>query len=130
MVSSPNITVVRRLLAALHDRDEQAVAAELHPDIEALGARGRKRGIEEVVAWAKPSSDGHLVSSVVEDEVLAVGEEWVAVGARRIWTWVESGEQADVEGFGVLFRVRDGKVVSWDQTFGSITDAIAGIPAS
>ena len=26
----------------------------------------------EVVAWAKPSSDGHLVSSVVEDEILEV----------------------------------------------------------
>ena len=130
MDSSPNIRVVRRLLSALHDRDEEAVAAELHPEIEALGARGRKRGIDEVVGWAKPTSDGHLVSSVVEDEILDVGEEWVAVGARRIWTWVESGEQADVEGFGVLYRIRDGKVVSWDQTFGSIADAIAGIPAS
>ena len=126
---SSNITVVRRLLAALHDRDEEAVAAELHPEIEALGARGRKRGIEEVVAWAKPSSDGGLVSSVVEDEVREVGGEWVAVGARRMWTWAESGELADEEGFGVLFGIRDGKIVSWDQTFGSITDAIDAIPA-
>jgi ketosteroid isomerase-like protein len=123
-----NVTVVRRLLAALHDRDEQAVAAELHPEIEAVGARGPKRGIEEVVGWAKPSSDGQLVSSVVEDEVLEVGAEWVAVGARRQWTWVESGELADSEGFGVLYRIRDGKIVSWNQTYGSLADAIDAIP--
>ncbi len=116
-------------MAALHDRDEDAVAAELHPEIEAVGARGRKTGIAEVVAWAKPSSDGHLVSSVAEDEVREVGGEWVAVGARRIWTWVESGEPADEETFGVLYRLRDGKVVSWNQTYGSLADAIDAIPA-
>ena len=129
LTPSPNIVVVRRLLAALHDRDEEAVAAELHPEIEAVGARGLKQGIDEVVAWAKPSSDGHLVSSVVEDDVREVGSEWVAVGARRVWTWVESGEEADVQGFGVLFRIRDGKVVSWNQTYGSLADAIDAIPA-
>ncbi len=51
-------------------------------------------------------------------------EEWVAVAARRLWTWSESSEVADEEQFGVLFRIEDGLVIHWDQTFGSMTDAI------
>ena len=126
-LSTPTETV-EGLLAALRERDEERVAAHLHPAVEAFGARGRKRGIPEVVAWAKPSADGHLVSSVEVDELRAVGG-WVAVGARRIWTWAETGEVADDEPFGVLFGLRDGKVVSWNQTYASLADAIEAIPA-
>ena len=126
---SSNVTAVRRLISALHDRDEEGVAAQLHPDVEAIGARGRKRGVEEVVAWAKPSVDGHLVSRVEVDEVREAGDEWVAVGARRLWVWAEGGDVADEEPFGVLYRVRDGLVVSWDQTFGSLAEALDAIPA-
>jgi limonene-1,2-epoxide hydrolase len=121
--------VVERLHAALHARDEAAVAAELHPEVEAVGARGVKKGPAEVVAWAKPTVDGHLVSSVKVDEAREVAGEWVAVAARRIWSWTETGDVADEEPFGVLFRIRDGKVVSWNQTYGSMTDAIDAIPA-
>ncbi len=124
-----NIEVVGRLLAALRSRDEARVAAELHPEVEAVGARGHKHGIEEVVAWAKPSVDGHLVSSVEVDEVREVTGEWVAVAARRLWSWTETGDVADEQGFGVLFRIRDSKVVSWNQTYDSLADAIDAIPA-
>ena len=124
-----NIEVVKRLLAGLRARDEAAVAAELHPDVEAIGSRGLKRGPAEVIAWAKPSVDGHLVSSVEVDEIREVAGEWVAVAARRLWKWTETGDVADEEPFGVLYRIRDGKVVSWNQTYGSMTDAIYAIPA-
>jgi limonene-1,2-epoxide hydrolase len=127
---SPNAEIVERLLAALRARDEAAVVAELHPEVEAVGARGLKQGPAEVVAWAKPSVDGALVSSVEVDELREVAGEWVAVAARRLWTWTETGDVADEEPFGVLFRIRDGKVVSWNQTYGSMTDAIDAIPAS
>ena len=97
--------------------------------MEAVGARGLKKGPAEVVAWAKPSVEGHLVSSVEVDEIREVAGEWVAVAARRLWSWTETGDLADEEPFGVLFRIRDGKVVSWNQTYGSMTDAIDAIPA-
>jgi hypothetical protein len=118
------------LLAALRARDESAVAAELHPEVEAVGARGVKKGPAEVVAWAKPSVDGDLVSSVEVDEIREVAGEWVAVAARRLWSWTETGDVADEEPFGVLFGLRDGKVVSWNQTYGSLADAIDAIPYS
>ena len=121
---------VYRLLRALRRRDTDAVAAQLHPDVEAHGARGIKRGVEEVVAWAKPSTEGALVSSVEVDQILDVAEEWVAVAARRRWTWAETGELAEEEPFGVLFRVHDRKVIDWNQTYGSITDAVDAIPVS
>jgi CO dehydrogenase nickel-insertion accessory protein CooC1 len=121
--------VVERLLAALRDRDEEAVAVELHPDVEAIGRRGTKRGIDAVVAWAKPSVDGALVSAVEVDEIREIGSEWVAVAARRLWRWSESRELADEEPFGVLFRVCEGRVVSWDQTHRSLAGAIDAIPA-
>jgi limonene-1,2-epoxide hydrolase len=127
---APITDTVYRLLRALRTRDEEAVAAQLHPDVKAHGGRGTKHGVDEVVAWAKPSTEGHLISSVEIDELLEVGEEWVAVAARRLWSWAETGELAEEEPFGALFQVRDGKVIDWNQTFGSLTDAIDGIPAA
>ena len=81
------------------------------------------------MAWAKPSTDGHLVSSVVVDEIRQIADEWVAVGARRLWRWAETGEVGDEQPFGCLFRVREGKVYRWDQTHASLADAIDAIPA-
>jgi len=121
--------VVQGLLAALSDRDEVRVAALLHPDIEAVGGRGPKKGIAEVVAWAKPSIDGHLISSVEVDELREIGSDWVAVGARRLWSWTATGELADEQPFGVLYRLRDGKVVTWNQTYDSLAEAIDAVPA-
>jgi hypothetical protein len=122
--------VAGRLFAALTAHDEGLAAAELHPEVVAVGRRGPKHGIAEVVAWAKPTVDGHLVSSVEVGEVREIGGEWVAVAAKRLWRWAETDALADEEPFGVLFRVRDGKVVSWNQTFGSPADAIDAIPAA
>ena len=123
-----NREVIERLLAALGDRDEQAVAAELDPAIEAVGQRGPKHGIAEVVAWASPSDDGQLRSRVEVDELRDVGGDHVAVAARRQWRWAEGDELADEAPFGVLFELRDGKVYRWRQDFDSIVDAIESIP--
>jgi len=126
---APIADTVYRLLRGLQLRDEEAVAAQLHPDVRAHGGRGTKHGVEEVLAWAKPSTDGHLTSSVEVDELRHIADEWVAVGARRLWSWAETGELAEEQPFGVLFQVRDGKVLDWNQTFGSLADAIDAIPA-
>ncbi len=124
-----NASVVECLLEALREHDDAVVAAQLHPHVVAVGHRGPRHGVAEVVAWAKPIIDGHLVSSVEVDEVRDIGEEWVAVGARRLWRWAETGDLGDEEPFGVLFQIRQGKVVSWNQTFGSLADAVDAIPA-
>lgn len=118
---------VRRLLAALRARDAAATAAELHPEIVAIGDKGTFEGIDAVVAWARPSDDGHLVSRVEVDEVREVGDRHVAASARRQWYWKEGDELADEARFGVLFELRDGLVYRWRQNFASIIDAIDAI---
>ena len=128
MFAGDNTETVTRLLAALRALDEEAVAAELHPEVEATGQKGTFRGIEAVVGWAKPSVDGHLRSQVEVDEISEVGD-FVAVGARRQWRWDREDEVADESPFGVLLELRDGKIYRWRQDFASMVDAIDAIPA-
>ncbi len=122
-----NAATVGRLLAALRARDLEATAAELDPEVEAIGDKGRFEGRDAVLAWAKPSTDGHLVSRVEVDEVREVGERHVAVEARRQWRWKEDDALANESRFGVLFELREGRIVRWRQNFGSIVDAIDAI---
>jgi len=121
---------VERLLAALRARDAEATAAELHPEVVATGDKGTFEGVDAVVGWAKPSDDGHLVSSVEVDELREVGDSHIAVAARRLWRWKEEPDEvADEQPFGVLFELRDGKIYRWRQNFPSIIDAIEAIEA-
>lgn len=124
---SERLESVQRLHAALRARDPEAVAAELHPGIEARGDKGSFSGIDEVVGWAKPSDDGHLVSRIEVDELREVGHRHVAVDARRQWWWKDEDELADEARFGVLLEFRDGKIYRWRQNFGSIIEAIDAI---
>jgi hypothetical protein len=126
-----NADTAQSLLAALRARDGEAVAALLHPEIEARGDKGSFSGIEAVVGWAKPTDDGHLVSNVEVDEVREVGDAHVALAARRQWRWKEHPDDvADEAPFGVLFELRDGLIYRWRQDFPSIVDAIDAIPAA
>ena len=128
-MSGADADAVRRLLAAVTDRDMDAVAAELHPEIEAHGRRGPFRGVDEVVGWSKPNDAGYLSSRVELDELRQVGDRYVAADARRQWCWKESGEVATEDRFGALFEFRDGRIYRWRQDFGSIIDALEAIPA-
>ena len=114
----------------LRDRDEEAVAAQLDPEVEATGQKGTFAGVEAVVGWAKPSVDGHLRSNVEVDEIRELPGDRVAVAARRQWRWADDPDElADEHPFGVLFELRDGRVLRWRQDFDSIVDAIDSIPA-
>jgi ketosteroid isomerase-like protein len=123
-----NVDSARRLLAALRARDAEATAAELHPEIVATGDKGTHEGIDAVVGWAKPTDDGHLVSRVEVDEIREVGDNHVALAARRQWRWKDDPETvADESPFGILLEFRDGKVYRWRQNFPSVIDAIDAI---
>ena len=122
-----NLAAAERLLAALRKRDRDGIAAELHPEVVARGDKGSFSGVDAVVGWAKPSDDGHLVSRVEVDEVREVGDDHVAVDARRQWRWKETDQLADESRFGVLLEFRDGRVYRWRQNFASIIEAIDAI---
>ena len=125
-----NGDVIVRLLEALRGQDHEATATLLHPQVEARGRKGWFSGVDQVVDWARPSADGHLVSRVEVDEVREVGDRHVAVAARRQWRWRESDELADEAEFGVLFELRDGRVYRWRQDFETIVDAIDAVEAT
>ena len=126
-VFAENLAAAERLLAALRERDRDGIAAELHPEVVARGDKGSFSGVDAVVGWAKPSDDGHLVSRVEVDEVREVGDDHVAVDARRQWRWKETDQLADESRFGVLLEFRDGRVYRWRQNFASIIEAIDAI---
>lgn len=125
-----NAAVIEGLLEALRAQDHEATAARLDPGVEARGNKGSFRGIDAVVGWARPSTDGELVSRVEVDEIREVGDLHVAVAARRQWRWRQGDELAHEDPFGVLFELRDGRVLRWRQDFDSIIAAIEAIPAS
>jgi len=125
-----NAEVIRRLLESLRLQDHETTATMLHPQVEARGRKGWFSGVDQVVDWARPSADGHLVSRVEVDEVREVGDRHVAVAARRQWRWRESDELADEAEFGVLFELRDGRVYRWRQDFETIVDAIDAVEAT
>ena len=124
-----NAELVGRLIETLRAQDHEATAALLDPEIEARGQKGWFSGVDAVVDWARPSTDGHLVSRVEVDELREVGERHVAVAARRQWRWRDQDELAEESGFGVLFELRDGRVYRWRQDFATIVEAISAIPA-
>lgn len=58
-----------------------------------------------------------------------VGDDYVAVDARRQWLWKEDGELGAEDRFGVLLEFRDGLVYRWHQEYPTIIEAIDSIPA-
>lgn len=123
-----NLRSFARLHEALQSQELDVVAAHLHPEVEVIGMKGVFRGVDEVRRWATKSAEGTLYSTVEVDETEAIGDEWVAIQARRLWRWREDDEVADEAGFGGLFRFRDGRVIWWRQDYESIIAALDAIP--
>lgn len=117
-----------RLHEALQGQDLETVTSLLDPEIEVIGMKGTFRGREEVRRWATKLSTGSLDSLIEVDEVREVAGDHVAVQARRMWHWREDGQLALDDGFGALFRFRNGLVWRWRQDFPSIVEAIEAVP--
>lgn len=117
-----------RLHEALERQDLDTVVSMLDPEIEVTAFKGTFRGPEEVRRWATRAPFGSLYSVIEIDAARQVGADHVAVQARRRWHWRETDELALEEGFGGLFRFRDGKVWRWRQTFPSLEEALEAVP--
>lgn len=112
-----DIEVVRRAWAAATRSDEDAVIAELHPDIVAVpfGAtmEGETyRGPDEIRAWWR----GEILATWERFEVYP--EHFERVGKRLLVTgrWkaegIESGVKLEFPATWVM-EVRDGKIIYW-----------------
>jgi ketosteroid isomerase-like protein len=121
-----NAALARTFVDAFNRRDLDDFLGTLADDVEVRTARGVRRGRTEVAAWfAKPFDhlDLHLGEGtyvVAEDRVVGIGE--------LVFTWKETGEEAERLERSVVWRVEDGRIRSWEP-FETRADALraAGI---
>jgi ketosteroid isomerase-like protein len=119
-VSDDDFEVVRRAWAAASRADQEAMRAELHPEVVAVpfGAamEGKAyRGPDQVIRWL---FDEILVSwkffQVLPERFQRVGDQLLVTG-RWNARGIESGVQLDIAASWVV-EVRDGKLAYW-QTY-------------
>jgi ketosteroid isomerase-like protein len=119
--------VIRRAWAASSSQDEQAMRAELHPDVEAVpfGATVEGmtyRGVEEVMVdwWRNEILESWETFETVPEQFERVGDRILVTGH-----WHARGKGSGVEldfPASWVIEVRDGKIVYW-QTYTNVEQA-------
>jgi len=107
---------VREFVRAFNERDLEAFAGVLDPEVEIHSSRGLRKGVEAAVLWATRPPGGVQqeieLEQLYEDDTEGGGGRAVALIVRR-WHWEESGEEAGVEPMAWVFALRDHRVLSW-----------------
>ena len=123
-MSQENVELVRRLLDMFANRDHEAVFAFYDPDIEWDGRAGPNAvGMDDVSAiyyghegvrtfWRRWLQAWKDVQFEVED-VLDAGDEVVALICNQRQWGRKSGIVTVMPPYGLVFTIRDGKVVRW-----------------
>jgi limonene-1,2-epoxide hydrolase len=107
---------VREFIRAFNERDLDAFAGVLDPEVELHSGRGLRKGIEAARLWATREPGG--VQQTIElDQLYEEGLEGgggtaVALIVRR-WHWDEDGSAAGEDEMAWVFELRDRRVRSW-----------------
>ena len=107
---------VREFIRAFNERDLDAFAAVLDPEVELHSMRGLRKGREAARLWATRPPGGVQQTIELEElyEGLAGPADGVAVALiRRKWHWEEDGTHAGEEEMAWSFRLHNGLVRSW-----------------
>jgi ketosteroid isomerase-like protein len=123
-MSRENVELVRRLLDMFVRRDHEAVFAFYDPDIEwdaraapDFGAvddlSGIYRGHEGVRTYWRRWLQAWKDIQFEVDDVLEAGDQVVALIRNQRQWGRESGIVTDMPPYGLVFTIRDGKVVRW-----------------
>jgi ketosteroid isomerase-like protein len=107
---------VREFIRAFNERDLDAFAAVLDPEVELHSMKGLRKGREAARVWATRAPGG--VQQTIElDELWEEGLEGGGGRAvaliRRLWHWEEDGAAAGVDEMAWSFELRDGRILSW-----------------
>jgi limonene-1,2-epoxide hydrolase len=108
---SENSDGVERFIAAFNAGDLDAFVETLDPEVEILGSRGMRKGIDEARAWATRPPGG-VQQRIVVDELREAGDFVVAL-IRRQWLWDGTDDLANEDEMAHVFTVHNGKVVRW-----------------
>jgi limonene-1,2-epoxide hydrolase len=107
---------VREFIRAFNERDLDAFAAALDPEVELHSGRGLRKGVEAARVWATRDPGGVQqtieLEELYEDGTEGGGGRAVAL-IRRVWHWAEDGSDAGIDEMAWVFELRDHKVLSW-----------------
>jgi limonene-1,2-epoxide hydrolase len=110
--STPADSPVREFVRAFNERDLDAFAAVLDPEVELHSMKGLKKGREEARLWATRKRGG--VQQTIELERLYEGDGRAVALIMRRWHWDDDeGEFAGEDEMAWVFEVRDDKIRSW-----------------
>jgi limonene-1,2-epoxide hydrolase len=118
---SANTDAVQSFIAAFNAGDLDAFAETLDREVEILGSRGMRKGVEEARAWATRAPGG-VQQHILVDELREAGDFVVAL-TRRQWFWAGTGDLANEDEMAHVFTLHNGKVTRW-QPFDDRTEAL------
>lgn len=107
---------VREFIRAFNERDLDAFAAVLDPEVELHASRGLRKGIEAARVWATRAPGGVQqtieLEQLYEDGTEGGGGRALALILRR-WNWEEDESIAGIDFMAWAFELRDRKILSW-----------------
>ncbi|MGN6664136.1 MAG: nuclear transport factor 2 family protein [Solirubrobacterales bacterium] len=107
---------VREFIRAFNERDLDAFAAVLDPEVELHSGRGLRKGIEAARVWATREPGGVQQTIELEqlyEEGLEGGGGRAVALIRRVWRWAEDDSLARVDEMAWAFDLRDRRVLGW-----------------
>lgn len=107
---------VREFIRAFNERDLDAFAAVLDPDVELHSMKGLRKGREAARVWATRAPGGIQQTIELEqlyEEGLESGGGTAVALIKRIWHWDEDGSAAGEDEMAWLFELREHRVRSW-----------------
>jgi len=118
--------VVREFIRSFNERDIDALANTLDPEVELHSMKGLLKGIPAARKWATRAPGG-VQQTVVITGIEAI-ELKVLVRIRRDWHWDEDGTPAGSDEMAWFFMLRDGHIVTW-RPFVNSAEAFAAFAA-
>jgi limonene-1,2-epoxide hydrolase len=107
---------VREFIRAFNERDLDAFAAVLDPEVELHASRGLRKGVEAARVWATREPGG-VQQTILLDELYEEGLEGGGGSAvaliRRAWHWEEDDSVAGEDVMAWVFELRERRVRSW-----------------
>jgi ketosteroid isomerase-like protein len=102
---------VREFIHAFNERDLDAFADVLDPEVELHSMKGLRKGRDAARSWATRVSGG--VQQTIELEQLFEDGDRALALVRREWHWDEDGSHASTDEMAWLFELRDRAIRSW-----------------
>ena len=120
-MSQENVEVVRAFLEAASLGDAKALAAWLDPGIEWTPVKDDPgyrvhRGLDDVASWLAEWSEVFPDMRWEPERVVNAGGDLVVASVRALGRADATGLDVGTEPYGVVFAVRDGRIVRIDES--------------